>query len=173
MERRGTQRREILIAGVKTFRGEGKARQARDYVAMLIRDVDPSVLVLEERTGGHGRTEAKQCKEGEMRRAGDHKGGKAKERREREAHRKRRPEEQRESRAGDTFADKLYEFIGKAAKGSNVQLRLHSATHIKRSLCGDESATWYQVEQVVTEQYGELKGYLCDKGTEREKYWRG
>jgi hypothetical protein len=51
MERRGMQRREILVAGVKTFRGEGKAEQTRDYVAQLIRDVEPSVLVMEERTG--------------------------------------------------------------------------------------------------------------------------
>jgi hypothetical protein len=32
---------EILVAGVKTFRREGKAKQARDYVAGLLRDVEP------------------------------------------------------------------------------------------------------------------------------------
>jgi hypothetical protein len=40
-------------------------------------------------------------------------------------------------------------------------------------LCGDEGATWFLVEQAVAEQYGELKRYLCDKGSEQEKYWRG
>jgi hypothetical protein len=54
-----------------------------------------------------------------------------------------------------------------------VKFRLYSARHIKRSLCGHESATWYQVEQVIAEEYDELKGYLCDKDSEREKYWRG
>ena len=47
------QRREILVAGVKTFRGEGKTKQARDYVNKLIRDVEPSVLVMQERSGKH------------------------------------------------------------------------------------------------------------------------
>ena len=128
-------RREILVAGVKTFRGEGKAKQARDYVAQLIRDVEPSVLVLEERSGKH---------------------------------------EQRGShRTGETFADKLYRSTENMAQKQDGRLHLYSLRHIKRSLCGDERATWFQVEQVVAEQYGELKGYLCDKGTEREKYWRG
>ena len=54
-----------------------------------------------------------------------------------------------------------------------MKLRLHSATQIKRSLCGNERATWYQVEQIVAEQYDELERYLCDKDSEREKYWRG
>jgi hypothetical protein len=82
--------------------------------------------------------------------------------------------EQRGShRTGESFADKLYRSIENMAKKGNVQLHLRSARHIKRSLCGDERATWFQVEQAVAEQYGELKGYLCDKGSEREKYWRG
>jgi hypothetical protein len=106
-------------------------------------------------------------------RTGERKGSKAKEHRGRGARRECRPGEQRGSRAGNTFADKLYEFIGKAAKRSDVNLRLYSSKHIKRSLCGDERAIWYQVEQAVAEQYGELKGYLCDKNSEREKYWRG
>jgi hypothetical protein len=151
MERRGTQRQEILVAGVKTFRGEGKAMQARDYVAGLLRDVEPSVLVMEERTGEHG-------------------GQGAGERRGRGA---RRTEERRISRPEETFADKLYEFIGKAAKGSNVKLRLYSSRHVKQSLCGDEQATWHQVSQAVAEQYGELRGCLCINGSEKEKYWRG
>jgi hypothetical protein len=54
MERRSTGKREILVAGVKTFRGEGKAKQARDYVTGLLRDAERSVLVMEERTGKHG-----------------------------------------------------------------------------------------------------------------------
>jgi hypothetical protein len=134
MEQRGMRRREILVAGVKTFRGEGKAKQARDYVNELIRDVDPSVLVLEERSGKHGQR-------------GSH-------------------------GAGESFADKLHRSIENMAKKRNVKLRLYPATQIKQSLCSDERATWYQIEQVVAEQYGELKGYLCDKGTEQEKYWR-
>jgi hypothetical protein len=118
MERGGMGKREILVAGIKMLRGEEKTKQARDYVDQLLRDVEPSVLVMEERIGEHGGREA-----------GEHRGnGTCKE--------------------GDTFSDKLYEFIGKAVKGSSVQLRLYSSTHIKRSLCGDQSATWYQVEQV-------------------------
>ena len=54
-----------------------------------------------------------------------------------------------------------------------MKLRLYSAEHIKASLCGSERATWYQVEQAVAEEYGELKRYLCDRGSERRKYWRG
>jgi hypothetical protein len=166
MEQRATRKREILVAGVKTFRGEGKAKQARDYVAGLLRDVEPSVLVMEERyRAGERRGKA-------ARRTGNHGGSKAREHRERGSRRKHEPGKPIESRTGDTFADKLYEFIGKAARKSSVKLRLHSAMHIKRSLCGDESATWFQVEQAVAEQYSELRGYLCDKDSEREKYWR-
>jgi hypothetical protein len=135
MEERRTHRRDILVAGVKTFRGEEKTKQARDYVAGLLRDVKPSVLVMEERSGKHGQR-------------GSH-------------------------RAGDTFADRLYQSIQNMAKKRNARLRLYSARQIKRSLCGDERATWYQVEQVIAEEYGELKGCLCEKGTGQEKYWKG
>ena len=72
-------KREILVAGIKTFRGEGKAKQARDYVAGLLRDVDPSVLVMEERIGKHG-------------------GKGVGKQREREAKRKHRPGEQGRNR---------------------------------------------------------------------------
>ena len=44
------QKREILVAGAKAFRGEGKAKQARDHVAGRLREVEPSVLVMEKRT---------------------------------------------------------------------------------------------------------------------------
>ena len=128
-------KRDILVAGVKTFRGEEKAKQARDYVAGLLRDVEPSVLVMEERSGKHGQR-------------GRH-------------------------RAGERFADKLYRSIESMGKKRNVNLRLHSARQIKRSLCGDERATWLQMSQAVAEEYGELKGHLYSKGSEREEYWRG
>ena len=41
---------ELVLAGVRTFRGNERETKAMDYVAELIRDVDPGFLVLEERS---------------------------------------------------------------------------------------------------------------------------
>ena len=116
---------ELMLAGVRTFRGTEKERKALGYVAELIRDVSPGFLVLEERVG-----------------------------------------------VGDTFADRVYRGIQGAGKELGVKVRICSAEQVKRSLCGNEKATRYEVACVVAERYGELRGHLFEKGSEREKYWR-
>ena len=46
-----TENGELMLTGVRTFRGEEKEEKALDCVAELIRDVSPGFLVLEERVG--------------------------------------------------------------------------------------------------------------------------
>ena len=116
---------ELVLAGVRTFRGKGKERKAREYVAELIRDVSPGFLVLEERR-----------------------------------------------RVGDTFADRMYLGIQRLGKELDVKVRVSSVKQVKRSMCGNEKATRYEVACAVAERYEELSQYLFEKGSEREKYWR-
>ena len=116
---------ELMLAGVRTFRGTEKERKALGYVAELVRDVSPGFLVLEERSG-----------------------------------------------VGDTFADKVYREIERLGKESDVKLRIYSAEQVKRSVCGNEKATRYEVACAVAECCGELSRYLFEKGSEKEKYWR-
>ncbi len=115
----------MRVFGVRTFRGKNKEKQASDCVAGLIRDIQPGVLVLEERTGN-----------------------------------------------GKSFAERIYQNIGKMAEKLEIKLQIHSTGHVKRSLCGNKKATRYQVAQAVSERYCELKTYLFEKGSEKEKYWR-
>ena len=76
------------------------------------------------------------------------------------------------SRVGDTFADRVYRGVRRLGKEPSAQVRIHSAERVKRSLCGSEKATRYEVARVVAERCGELRRRLFEKGSEREKYWR-
>ena len=76
------------------------------------------------------------------------------------------------SRVGDTFADRAYREIERSGGESGMKMRFYSAERVKRSVCGNEKATRYEVVCVVAERCGELRKYLFEKGSEREKYWR-
>ena len=116
---------ELVLTGVRTFRGKEKERNALEYVADLIRDVSPGFWVLEER-----------------------------------------------SRVGDTFTDRVYRGSERLGEESDVKVRVCSTERVKRSVCGNEKATRYEAACAVAERYGELRRYLFEKGSEREKYWR-
>lgn len=76
------------------------------------------------------------------------------------------------SRVGDTFADRAYREIGRLGEELDVKVRIYSTERVKRSVCGNEKATRYEVACAVAERHGELRRYLFGKGSEREKYWR-
>lgn len=116
---------ELVLTGVRMFKGKGDVRRARDCVAELVRDVEPGVLVLGERIG-----------------------------------------------IGNSFSDRLYQAIERLRGRSHAKLHVYPLERVKRFLCGDAKATRYDVICATAERYRELREYLFEKGSEREKYWR-